>query len=87
MKFKRTVKADGTIERYYKCDVCGYEFAISRKDGEETIIKGDEEMEIYSFFSLRSMNNNHRMPCSCPKCNAIQVLIQENGESSDDRRY
>lgn len=84
MKFKRTVKSDGTIIRDYKCDVCNYEFSISRNQGQEIIKKGDEEIEIYSFFSLRSINNDHRTLCSCPKCHTIQVLIQESEDSSNE---
>ena len=84
MKFKRTVKSDGTIIRDYKCDVCNYEFSISRNRGQEIIKKGDGEIEIYPFFSLRSANNNHRTLCSCPKCHTIQVLIQESEDSSNE---
>ena len=84
MKFKRTVKSDGTIIRDYKCNVCDYEFSISRSQGQEIITKGDEEIEIYPFFSLRSMNNDHRTLCSCPKCHTIQVLIQESEVLPDE---
>lgn len=84
MKFKRIIKSDSTIIRDYKCDVCNYEFSTSRNRGQEIIIKGDEEIETYPFFSLRSMNNDHRTLCSCPKCHTVQVLIQESEDLSDE---
>ena len=83
MRFKRTIKPDGTVIRNYKCNICNYEFVISRNQGKEVIIMGDEEIEIYPFFSLRSSNNDHRTLCSCPKCHCVQILKQEDEEISN----